>query len=59
MSGDLANGVATVGGDAMAEALLPVADGDDALRIPVPGDIVDPTRDDPILACHPRPVASP
>ena len=58
MAGDLADGVAAVSGDAMAEALLPVADGDDALRIPVPGDIVDPTRDDAILACPPRAVTS-
>lgn len=50
MARDLADAVAAVGGDAVAEALAAVADGDDALRVAVPGDVVDAARDDVVLA---------
>jgi hypothetical protein len=47
---DLAHAVAAVGGDAVAEALLAVADGDDALRVAVPGNVVDAAGDDVVVA---------
>ena len=50
MADDLADRVAAVGGDAGAEALAAVADGDDALRVAVPGDVVYAAVDDVVLA---------
>lgn len=34
----------------MAEPLAAVTDGDDALRVPVPGDVGDAARDDGVFA---------
>lgn len=47
---DLADAVARVGGDAGAEALTAVADGNEALRVAIPGDVVDAAADDVVLA---------
>jgi hypothetical protein len=51
MARDLADAVAAVCGDAVAEALLAIADCDDALRVAVPGDVVDPACDDVVVTC--------
>lgn len=50
VAADLADAVARVGRDAGAEALAAVADGNDALRVAVPGDVVDAAADDVVLA---------
>lgn len=47
---DLSHAVAAVGGDAVAKALFAIADGDDALRVAVPGNVVDAAGDDVVLA---------
>ena len=49
MAADFADAVPGVSGDAVAEALFAVADGDYALGVPVPGDVVDGARDDVVL----------
>lgn len=48
---DLADAVAAIGRQAVAEALAAVAHGDDALRLPVPRYVVDAARDDVVLPC--------
>lgn len=35
----------------MAEALLAIADGNDALRVAVPGQVVDAARNDVVVSC--------
>lgn len=47
---DLAHAVAAVCGDAVAEALLAVTYGNDALRVAVPGQVVDAAGDDGVFA---------
>lgn len=47
---DFSDGVSAVPCDAMTVALLPVSDGDDALGVTVPGQVVDSTVDDTVLA---------
>lgn len=49
--GYLAHAVAAVGRDAVAEPLLPVPDGDDALGVAVPGEVVDAAGYDVVFAC--------
>lgn len=51
VAGDFADGVAAVRGDAVAETLLAFSDRDDALRVSVPGNVVDSSRDDLVFAC--------
>lgn len=50
MACDLAYTVTAVGGDAVAEALAAIADSDDALRVAVPGNVVDAAGNDVVLA---------
>lgn len=50
MSGDLANTVSAVCSNAVSVSLLSVADGDDALRITVPGEVVDATAHNGVLS---------
>lgn len=50
VSRDLADAVPTVGRNAVAEPLASVPNGDDALGVAVPGNIVDATRNDVVLA---------
>ena len=52
MTRDLADRIAAVGGDAMAKALLAVSDGDQTLRVTIPGYVVDAARDDVVLSCR-------
>ena len=49
VAADLTDGVAAVGGNAMAELLFAVSDRDDARAVPIPGQVVDPPGDDRIL----------
>lgn len=49
MARDLADAVAAVSGDAVAEALAAVADSYDALGVAVPGDVVDAAGDDMVF----------
>lgn len=50
MPTDFAHRIPTISRDAVAELLLAVADGYDALAVTVPGEIVDAAADDGILA---------
>jgi hypothetical protein len=43
MAVDLANGVSTIPGDTVSISLLAIADGNNALGVTVPGQIVDST----------------
>jgi hypothetical protein len=51
MADDLTDRVAAVGRDAVTKALLAVADGDNALRVAVPGDVVDAAVDNVVFTC--------
>ena len=50
MTRNLTNAVAAVGSDAVAEALFAVSDGDDTLRVAVPGNVVDTTSNDVVFS---------
>jgi len=50
LSRDLANTVAAVPCDTMAEPLPAISNSDDALAVTVPGNVVDPSGDDLVLA---------
>jgi len=50
VAGYLADAVSAVRGDAVAETLFAVADGDDALGVAVPGYVVDAASYDVVLA---------
>lgn len=46
MSADFPDRVAAVGGDAASKGGLAIADSNDALRVPVPGDVVQTSGKD-------------
>ena len=50
VTADLADAVAAVGGEAVAEALAAVANGDDALAVAVPGEVGNAARDDGVVS---------
>lgn len=50
MTGDLPDSVSTIPSDAMSKSLLTVTNGNDALRIAVPGQVVDSAADNVVFA---------
>ena len=50
MAIDLTNGVSAIPGEEMAVSLSSVSHGDDALRIAVPCDVIDPAINDRVAA---------
>lgn len=51
VAGDLTNTVAAVCSDAVSEALFAITDGNDALRVTVPGNVVDTAGDNVVFTC--------
>lgn len=49
MAVDLSDGVSTVPGDAVSKSLLSITDGNNALRIAVPGQVVDAAIDNAVF----------
>lgn len=50
VSEDLAHGVSTISRDATSKLLAAVTDGNDALGLAIPGDVIEATADDAVLS---------
>lgn len=49
VAGYFSHGITAVGGDTMSESLFPIPYGDNPLRVPIPGQVIDPAVDDRVF----------